>query len=522
MKSMTVAASLGGMILSTVAAYASPATTFDETQVREIVRDRVFKDRRTLGLVVGTIDQSGQMIVADGEACTDGQPVTGDTVFEIGSLTKPFTMALLYEMASRGEIDPDAPIARDLARLGIDPGVAVGAITPRQLAEHTSGLPRMPSNVKDESTYSVADLGAFLSRFELTRAPGLQREYSNLGYGLLGLVLASRAGKPYPELLRERIFQPLGMKTASVGFPERPVPAACGHNERLEPEDETRLSPVFEGAGGIRASMYDLLRFLDASMRTAGGPIRPQWGRPQQVRGSSLVLHDGSTDGFASYIAYDPQRLRGVVVLANSRFLMNDIGLHLLQPLYPLVPRRAIVQLSRPELDRWVGEYAADGQERLLISRYGSRLFLLRPQQLPRELFAEGKTRFFLDEARPVTFSAEPGGPTLKLFQRDGTFVTARRVTTAATAGLVDLAPASLARFTGRYAIDKDVALEIWMKDGKVMAQISGQVALEILPVGKRRFRYMDVDAEIEFSEGEIPSEAIIHQGGDRIAARRQ
>ena len=149
-------------------------------------------------------------------------PLDGNTVFEMGSISKVFTGALLADMVARGEVKLDDPIAKYLPQTVKVPSRNGRQITLLDLATQSSGLPRLPSNMRPAdfsnpyADYSVQQLYEFLSGYSLTRDPGQRYEYSNLGVGLLGHVLALRAGKSYEEILKERILDPLGMNDTRV------------------------------------------------------------------------------------------------------------------------------------------------------------------------------------------------------------------------------------------------------------------------------------------------------------------
>jgi len=138
-------------------------------------------------------------------------PLNGDTIFEIGSISKVFTSLLLADMVNRKEVALDDPAAKYLPEHVRMPERSGKAITLLDLSTHRSGLPRVPGNLnpKDPTNpyadYSVDDLYQFLSGYTLPRDPGSEVEYSNLGGGLLGHILAHRAGTDYESLIRSRI-----------------------------------------------------------------------------------------------------------------------------------------------------------------------------------------------------------------------------------------------------------------------------------------------------------------------------
>jgi CubicO group peptidase (beta-lactamase class C family) len=175
-----------------------------DSEIRAILMQRVDEFHQSVGIVVGMIGPDGRKVVGYG-ALEKGDPrvLNGDTVFEIGSVTKVFTSLLLSDMAQRGQVALTDPVSKYLPASVRMPQRNGKQITLQDLATHTSGLPRLPANLKPKDSanpyadYSVAQLYEFLSSYELPRDIGSQYEYSNLGGGLLGHVLARYAGMDY-------------------------------------------------------------------------------------------------------------------------------------------------------------------------------------------------------------------------------------------------------------------------------------------------------------------------------------
>jgi serine-type D-Ala-D-Ala carboxypeptidase/endopeptidase len=168
-----------------------------DAEIRRILAERIDVQKQGVGIVVGIIDAHGRRVVAYGALEKgDKRPLDGDTIFEIGSITKVFTALLAADMAQRGEVKLDDPIQEYLPPTVKIPERGGKQITLIDLATHTSGLPRMPENFrpKDPSRpyvdYTVDALYSFLSSYELRRDIGIKYVYSNLGFGLLGLGLA--------------------------------------------------------------------------------------------------------------------------------------------------------------------------------------------------------------------------------------------------------------------------------------------------------------------------------------------
>ena len=310
------------------------------------------------GMVIGTISASEVRVEGYGalSRARPGRP-DADTVYEIGSLTKTFTALLLADAVARGTLTLDDPVARLLPAYRIS---AFGArqVTLLDLATQTSGLPRLPGNMAPASMenpyadYSGAMLKAFLGSHALGRAPGATYEYSNLGFGLLGTALAAHAGKDYAALLGERITGPLGMRSTAVALSDdMRARLAPGHDASGKPVANWDFDSL-AGAGAIRSTVPDMLRYLRAMMNpasaaalpglrlvqqpqrpagTSGGQIALAW-QIRQMGEHKVVWHNGMTGGYASFMAFTSDGTRGVVVVANGASSVDAVGFAALLP----------------------------------------------------------------------------------------------------------------------------------------------------------------------------------------------
>ena len=312
--------------------------------------------RQGEGIVIGVIDPAGRRVVARGPV--GAKPFNRDTLFEIGSMSKVFTSLLLADMTLRGEVSLDDPAAKYLPAAARMPERGGKQITLRDLATHSSGLPRLPDNMpfgnpaNPYAYYTEAMLLDFLGRYQLTRDIGSKYEYSNLGVGLLGYLLARRAGTSYEALLRDRILRPLGMKDTAITLSaDQKARFAQGHDAMMQPVQAWDL-PTLAGAGAIRSTAQDMLTFLEAAMGIRRTPLSPAfalmlaerrpgatpnvqtglaWVRIGSPRGE-IIFHDGGTGGFRTCMAFDRAKHRGVVVLTNAARepSSNDLAIHLL------------------------------------------------------------------------------------------------------------------------------------------------------------------------------------------------
>jgi D-alanyl-D-alanine-carboxypeptidase/D-alanyl-D-alanine-endopeptidase len=335
-----------------------------DSTILRIIKERV-DGKRSTGIVVGLLDADGKTrIIAYNERGHGEGAFDENSVFEIGSITKAFTGALLADMVSRGEVALADPVSKYLPSNVRMPSRGGKQITLLDLATQTSALPRLPGNMKPAdimnpyADYSVEQMYAFLSTVELTRDIGAQYEYSNLGVGLLGHVLALRAGKPYEQLVTERILAPLGMTSTSITLNEdQKKRLAPGHNIGGLVTRNWDL-PTLAGAGALRSTVVDMLKFMRANLDStssatakriqlanrshrpinAQGEIGLAW-HIRKANGRTLVMHNGGTGGYRTFTGFDQTNKRAVVVLTNSALSSDDIGIHLLDPTVPLTAR---------------------------------------------------------------------------------------------------------------------------------------------------------------------------------------
>jgi CubicO group peptidase (beta-lactamase class C family) len=361
-----------------------------------------------------------------------------------------FTTLLLSEMVQNGEVKLDDPAAKYLPSGDTLPERGGKQITLIDLATHTSGLPRLPGNFAPKdmgnpyADYTTDQLYSFLSHYTLTRDIGSKYEYSNLGVGLLGDLLANRSGKSYEAMVRDGITGPLGMRSTAVTLtPALQARLAVGHDATLKAVPNWDL-PALEGAGALRSTGNDLLTFLGAELGYEKTPLKAAMAaqleprRPTGVPGleialgwhvltkidGGLVWHNGGTGGYRSFIAFDPKTGVGVVVLSNvsDEHGVDDIGLHILAgtPLLPAPVVHHVVAVDQQTLQRYVGAYQL-GQAVIAVTRDGDRLFATTPGQPAFELFPEGPNAFFLKvEEAQVTFTVDKSGAVTALVLHKG------------------------------------------------------------------------------------------------------
>jgi CubicO group peptidase (beta-lactamase class C family) len=376
------------------------------------------------GLVVGVLDEHGPRTFGYGRYSDSNATVPdGDTVYEIGSMTKAFTGTLLADAVTRGETALDDPVQKYLPEsVTLNLTKSGKPITLAHLASHVSGLPRMPENFHPAdgrnpyADYTAERMYAFLGDFEPSREPGAKYEYSNFGMGLLGHVLAARENKSYEQLLRARLLTPLGMKDTHIAPDANARPRlAPGHNPDGDPLPNWDWDAV-SACGGIRSTANDVLKFLAANIDPAspiadaaklarkplakampGNEVALGW---HVARKGSLVWHNGQTGGYHSYCGFVPDKNVAVVVLSNTGTgLVDELGLKLIDQLLGKdvepIELRETADVPGDSLDRVVGRYLLTPFFSLEVSREGQKLFCRATGQDRFRIYPASETSFF-------------------------------------------------------------------------------------------------------------------------------
>lgn len=366
------------MSIAATAASAGLAQAFDvsDDTIRDILRQRIDVEKRSVGMAVCVVTPNRKRLVTWGrERLSDHRPVTSETVFEIGSVTKVFTALLLAEMVRRGEVGLDDPVSHHLPSDFKVPLRDGREVTLADLATHTSGLPRWPllpsdvppslAAIEAAGRISLEDFKAWLANVHPQIPPSAGGWwYSNVGYALLGMALAHRGGRPYEALLQARVIDPIGLRdTTAYPTPAMGPRLAEGHDRDLKPLPPWEGS-IFVAAGGLRSTPHDLSRFAAAILPGSGACIAPDEELLLSVRrtapwlggmqalgwevldapGGSFVSKDGVTFGQTVSMVFDPDKRTAIVVFSNTEPDMShttlsgggvgaaDIARHLLRP----------------------------------------------------------------------------------------------------------------------------------------------------------------------------------------------
>jgi D-alanyl-D-alanine-carboxypeptidase/D-alanyl-D-alanine-endopeptidase len=453
---------------------------------------------------------------------TDPTPVTPDTVFGAGSITKVFTALLLAESERLGKVSLSDPAAKYLLAAD-DPAQAnLKAITLLSLATHTSGLPAVPFEV-DQSlnagkqlkqlARSDCDRGELLNAFRRAgpaARPGDPTSYSNFGFALLGEALAAAWETPFSEVLSRQVFEPLGMMKSIV---------------RLQ---------AFAPAEGLQTSVQDMAKFLSAALGKGDAPLRPAFAatlRPQfdsKAFGGCISLgwmltnkteHPvawfGGVTGHRSFIALDLKAGTTIAIFTSANKSPYALGFELLGVKPPKPKVEPIVDAAS-----YVGRYPLGTSQHLSgwmpsieITEYKGGLRAQGPGLPPGPLRATGPDRFAL------------GGSTQEIsFERDATgkVVALRWIRRCLRQPLpqppaaVELPSDALLEYSGRYAITPTFIIEVEVDRNELFVQIGSRSKLRAFALAKDEFFVAAMNAKIHFRRdgaGQVSGIAVEQKG---------
>ncbi|MBA4853706.1 serine hydrolase [Emticicia sp. BO119] len=333
-------------------------TTPLDMRVDSVVRPYI-QWKHTASVAIAVIKDGKVYTYNYGETKRDNKtlPDPDKTLYEIGSISKTFTATLLAEEVVKGKMSLEDPINKYLPDSIGNMAYKDVPITLKTLSNHSSGFPRLPINLYKQGdpindpykNYDTQRMFTYLKNFKPFREVGVNYEYSNFAVGLLGQILATYNHTSYEKLLQERITKPLKMKNTFITIPaDQAVNFAQGYNEKGEATSAWDLNTL-AGAGGIRSTINDLVKYINAQMDKAPEKLQKAIDLTHQVtfeKGQTIVglgwhtgkmkeqtifQHSGGTGGFRTLVAFDKENKIGVVVLSNTAEEVAPIGFELLK-----------------------------------------------------------------------------------------------------------------------------------------------------------------------------------------------
>lgn len=485
---------------------------------------------------------------ARGQASVElGVPLTPDSVFRIGSVTKQFAAAGLLKLVEAGKVSLDDPLSKYL------PDYPNGAhITVQQLLNHTSGVKSytgipgvMAGPIRmDLSTAQLIDT---FKNQPVDFAPGAQWAYNNSGYVLVGAVIEAASGQPWHAYLQQALFEPLGLKHTRWGDDHALIPGQVqGYTlsqGRPAPANYASMSQP-HAAGALVSTVDDLMRWnralhegkvlrgdLYARMIEAEGAARKEhygYGIERTtLRGGDLLAHGGGIFGAMSFLLYLPGSDTTVAIVQNSdsvapgkrppEVLARKLAAYAIGQPYP---EARPVALDAARLKSLEGVYRSDAKTaramqvidgRLVSQRIGGQRVPMTAIGPDEFLFEDGlsRLRFERDAVGAVTgtrFYADGEG--------EGTFSPRTDEPLPAATVAIALPAAARERVVGRYTRESMV-LNVFQQGEQLMAQMVGQPPFALAATSPTRFAIDAVGAVLEFAPEPGPARTLtLRQGG--------
>ncbi len=331
--------------------------------VTDSIVDQVLKnymrEHKHMGYSIGLYKAGKTSFYGYGEKQKNKNQIPDEeTIFEIGSVTKTFTALLLAHAIQTGLAGADDDIRKYLN--GNFPNLELNGkpITLKQLANHTSGLPRLPGDLENQPDYTPTDpyknyskkmLLDFLKQFKPEREPGKVAEYSNLGIAVLGMLLENIYKKSYAQLIVEHITTPNQMKSTFIIVPESEAKrVALGYDDKGHYAPAWHLGDIAP-AGGISSTAKDMMAYMLANMeekapayklvhqvtfsQTEKQQTAYVWAITTLKNGNKLICHNGQTAGASSFCSYIPETGTILVLLSNTAGGVDELAIQLLKAL---------------------------------------------------------------------------------------------------------------------------------------------------------------------------------------------
>lgn len=529
---------------------AGNADALTDTQLRQIVEQRLLDDRTGACMAVALIEKQA---IARTYACANPDNATrigANSAFEIGSVTKTMTAALLADLIEQGKASLDEPLSDYLPQGTRLPVFEGQPILLRHIVTHTSGLPALPSRMSATDLadpYARLDEAALLASLadvELSRAPGKQFEYSNFASMLLSYAIAHRAGEDYETLIRQRLFAPLKMERAYVEQVPAGVRAAQGHSSNAKPVPAWNFSVNLAGVGGVRATLDDMVNYVQAHLGQIDTPVSATLRLSQQrvseqppmamnwmllpVGERVVHLHEGATGGFSAFVAFDRERQRGVAILSDTSWVstggLQGIGLHLIDERFPLGKPRKNVSAPVELLEQLAGRYEIAGGMKVELRRKGDML-AIHPQGQPEYAmgFDDAGDFFPLEFDAVLSPQRKADGSYVFTWRQSGAALPATRLDGPDRTAFV--LPVAVAKdYPGEYPLAPGFVLTISEREGKLFGQATGQAAFPLDAVAKDAFEAAAYGIELTFERGDDGKVAglILRQAGQTLHGRRQ
>jgi D-alanyl-D-alanine-carboxypeptidase/D-alanyl-D-alanine-endopeptidase len=526
----------------------------DTEIIQQIIKHKLQQEKSAVGVSIAIIENGEVKYLNYGAADLGSQQqVTANTLFEIGSISKTFTSMALASMVKEGKVKLSDPAQKYLPSAVKMPIRNAQEITLLSLANHTSGLPRLPSNMPfgdpadPYADYTVELMYEFLNNYELPRDIGEQLEYSNLAVGLLGHVLGLIDNKSYEQVISDRVFKPLGMSSSFVDVPDSHLAELSnGYDAGLKQAKHWQL-PTLSGAGAIKSNIKDMAQYLKVNLKadldfiqlthkqTTGfdnkGPkVGLAWFTSEHKK-SSYLWHNGGTGGFRSFMGFDQSNNKGIVILENTVNGMDSLGNAYLQGTLAQLKSDIfdVIMVDETKLARLNGDYEIAPGFILTVTNQQQQLFIQATGQASLKVTAKSDLVFVQTAAgAKITFELNEKGDVFALILDQGGLKTnAPKLDPSRPKeplNTVTLTQTELDNLLGVYELSANFAITITNENGQVIIQATAQPKVPFKTESKSEFINAMVQARIVFeldASGKATSLTLFQAGQELKGLRK-
>jgi CubicO group peptidase (beta-lactamase class C family) len=498
------------------------------------------------------IIQDNKTLLRKGYGLADVQsnkPVTTETIFRIGSITKQFTSTAILKLSKEGKLNLDDNIAKFFPTYPTQGKT----VTIQHLLTHTSGIKSytsLPALMTTENKLKEVNVQGMIDAFKnepFDFTPGEAYLYNNSGYFLLGAIIEKVSGKSWGEYLQENFFKALKMTSTFFYDPKEEMEAvgyAKNPDNSYTKSDYVHPSIPYS-AGALFSTVDDLWKWDKAVfdgkvlkldlLEKAWTPLTLNNGKKEnygygwqlaKLQDDKVISHGGGIDGFVCYKLFVPAKKIFVVVLVNHTavdpsalaFDLADIVTGAADKKYDAVT------LSKEQVEEYVGVYDMNEKEQRFITIENDQLFSQRTGGAKFKIFPYAKDMFFFENSKSqLRFNRDGSGKiaSVELIARE--FIPQVAVKSnkpmLKQRTIVEVAPALLEQYVGQYELAPNVFITVTKNENQLMSQVTGQQGFEIYPETEIKFFYKVVDAQIEFqksAEGKVVS-LILFQGGRTV-----
>lgn len=522
----------------------------------EVLVDELYKPfltRYASGVAV-LISQNGKVIYRKAFGYADAEkktPINVSTKFRIGSVTKQFTASAILKLQEEGKLKVTDKLSKYF------PDFPRGdEVTLHHLLTHTSGIHSYTG--KNDFTEKVSkpitneELLAYFKNDPYDFNPGERYQYNNSGYFLLGYIIEKVSGKTYAQYLQETFFTPLQMKNTGV------------HTSALTLENEakglTKENGQYKaalnwdmswagGAGALYSTIEDLYTWNEAvfngkvlskeSLAAAFTPVRLNngnlpdgtkygygWGFGN-YRGQEVIGHNGGLHGFISELQRFTKENMTVVILTNITPPEAQLNTAVLAECYlwdKMDKQSSVSEVDLKDVDvrQYEGRYDFRNGAVMTITSEGKNLFAQLTGQAKFPIFPSGPDEFFwkVVDAKIKFVKNEQGEVIHGHFQQNGQQIDAKKLPEIA---IIKLDPAVYQTYTGKYNLNANLVITVYLDQSKIFAQATNQPAFEMFPVAENEFVLKELNARLTFvkeADGKI-SKMVVDMAGQKTDAPR-